>query len=311
MGVTDRSEKVRRAIEAAADGIARDGQRRASLPVAPAPGHLYLLRGTGEVAAEWLVVRQHPDDRTLLLLAPADDFPLAGRADVRLQPEFVHQPLTVRCGEASWFPESACEVRLRTGVLPDEAVAAVRQTLAALARGEVPGGVETHRVEADPEYLNWLNALAIAREAAVDRLAEGASARHHTFPYERFTVEPPAAFATEPPVLLAAQSGGGLLADLAESLTSVSTKFQEVSLREGGKLLFAAGEGGVRLAWLGESGRTPPKITTTDTTSPVVAVWRPGIAEGLFRADTVFPWIAGQVSLSVGTGEVVTLVVQK
>ena len=97
-----------------------------------------------DAALEWLVVREHPDDPDLLLVAPADDFPLAGTPDVVLPHELVGRPLTARCGEGLWLPRCVCSSRLRVGTVPQEALSLVRRKLADLIWGR-PSGSDDQR----------------------------------------------------------------------------------------------------------------------------------------------------------------------
>jgi hypothetical protein len=272
---------------------------------------LYVFGVPVDAAIEWLVVRPHPDDAAIVLLAPADDFPLAGRADVPLRSEFVDRPLTVRCGEAIWVPASACREHICVGIVPDEAVTLVRQKLAGLARGNLPDQPGAPHIEADPEYAAWMAQVGKSRESVEQRgdpsplAAEGIVLR-----FERFTAQPPRDFAEEPQVALAAKSGGKLLASLAESLASDSPRFLEVALHAGGTLLVAAGASVVRVAWKGPNGADPPSLSATGPAGRVVAQWRAGTQIGVHRAEPAFAWVDGQVTFLVGTDQPETFTVR-
>jgi hypothetical protein len=274
------------------------------------PGDLYVFGVPIDAAIEWLVVRPHVDDPSLVLLAPADDFPFAGRADMPLKPEFLDRPLTVRCGEATWLPAAACPERLRVGVVPDEAVALVRQKLAALARGNLTEDRRESRVEADPEYASWLDQVALAREA-VERRGDTSptSVAGSVLRFERFTTQAPAALAEEPQVALAANSGGPLLAALAESLASETPRYSEVP-QSGGTLLLTADSRGVRVAWQGSPDAEPPSLSASGISDPVTARWRTGTSPGLHRAEPAFSWVDGQIVFVIGTERPETLTVR-
>src|SRR5262245_36397502 len=83
IAIADAAEKLARQL---LDVVGRD---------TPAPGDLYVFDAGEDVGLEWLVVRFHPDDPGLLLLVPADDFPLIGTPDVTLPRELVDRPLSV------------------------------------------------------------------------------------------------------------------------------------------------------------------------------------------------------------------------
>src|SRR5262245_60598791 len=123
MATHDRMERLRRAVADASRRLEYQSEHRHNRSACPIPGDLYVFETPVDAVIEWLVVRPHPDDSALLLLAPVDDFPLVGRSDVPLKPEFIDRPLTVRCGEAGWVPATACLVHLHVGAVPDEAVA--------------------------------------------------------------------------------------------------------------------------------------------------------------------------------------------
>ena len=161
----NRVERLQRAITDAVRRLECRSQRPQDRLPGPAPGDLYVFDTPVEAAIEWLVVRPHPDDAALVLLAPVDVFTLIGRSDVSLRHGFLDRPLTVRCGEAAWVPATSCPVHLRVGVIPDEALAPVRLKLAALARGNLPDAPGSTHVEADPEYAAWLEQIARARES--------------------------------------------------------------------------------------------------------------------------------------------------
>src|SRR5437868_4810928 len=134
---TERNERFRRAAAEAAANLGQARARAAQRSGPPAPGDLYVLGRIESAALEWLVVRAHPDDPALLLVVPADDFPLIGPPDLELPRDPVRRRLTARCGQGLWVPAALLEARRRVASLAIEAVPLVRQKLAALARGRV------------------------------------------------------------------------------------------------------------------------------------------------------------------------------
>jgi hypothetical protein len=138
----------------------------------PAPGDLYVFGPEAEGALRWLVVREHPDDPSLLFLVPADDSPLAGTPDVPLPRDLVSGPRTVRCGEGVWASAVQLRPDFRAGSVPAEALRLVRQKVADLARGRVTATEEQRRTDYDPAYEDRLAQVARAREqlqAEMDR----------------------------------------------------------------------------------------------------------------------------------------------
>ena len=164
MATTDRMDRVRRAMTEAAESLAREPALGDDQSRPPTPGDLYVFDSAEDAALEWLVVREHPHDRDLLLVAPADDFPLAGTPDVMLPHELVGRPLTARCGEALWLPRGWCAPRLRVGTLPQEALSLVRRRLADLSRGRASGNDDQRQSDLDPEYEYWIGLVEQSRE---------------------------------------------------------------------------------------------------------------------------------------------------
>jgi hypothetical protein len=249
---------------------------------------------------EWLIVRLHPDDSSLVLLAPADDFPFTGRSDVALKPEFIDRPLTVRCGETIWLPASGCQQHLRVGAVPNEAVSEVRRKLAALARGQITDEPGAARVDADPEYLAWLGYVSIARESLERRVEPASTRKGPILSFQQFTSKRPAQFPAEPQLSLAANSGGPLLAALAESLASDVPRYSEMPLGSGGMLSLMADASGVRVWWQGPAGTNPPPLSASGPAGRIVATWQVVPKAEFHRAEPAFSWVDGQIVLEFG-----------
>lgn len=160
-------DRIRTAITTAAESLSRATQSVA-VGHAPSPGDLYVLDAGQEIGIEWLVVRRHPDDPKLILLAPVDDFPLAGTPDLILPDDGAGRSMTVRCGETDWFPETLCIAQLHVGTISGEGLALVARRLADLVHGrrltsEVPES------DFDPEYEDRMAEIARARVALLAR----------------------------------------------------------------------------------------------------------------------------------------------
>lgn len=122
-------------------------RRLASRTGPPAPGDVYLLK-----RVEWLLVREHPDDPTLVFVVPVDDNPMRGSSDVSLEP-----PQIARCCAGAWV--HAAVLRCRVDFQPD-ALRPVQKMMAKLARGQDTG---PGRDDGHPAY-----------ERAMDRLVRKA-----------------------------------------------------------------------------------------------------------------------------------------
>lgn len=166
MAIPRLSDRIRTAITAAAESLPRSAGSVAADRALPSPGDLYVFDAGDEVGIEWLVVRSHPDDPDLILLAPIDDCPLTGTPDLVLPAEHVGRPMTVRCGQTDWVPQSLFSPSCRVGTIPDDVVALVKRRLADLARGRALTS-EGPAADFDPEYEDWMAEVAQAREALV------------------------------------------------------------------------------------------------------------------------------------------------
>jgi hypothetical protein len=307
----DRGERLRQAIVEACRRLEETSGTVKTGAKGPAPGELYLFPTPVEAAIEWLVVRFHVDDTNIVLLAPADDFPLAGQCDVALWPEFLDRPLTVRCGESCWSDAALCREDLRVGTIADEAVSEVRRVIAALARGNIADDPVRENVEADPEYMAWHDQVSCARQALEDRAEfESAAAEGRVLKLAELSDRPPAWLAAETNLALAASPGGGLMADLAESPSSTALRWAEVPLQTGGALLLAADSGGVRVGWQGAKDAAPPQLSGFGSAGKQVAAWTNGERTGFHWAEPDFGWLDGQVILQAGNGNPQTVTVR-
>lgn len=106
-------------------------------------GELLVVRTPVDAAIELLVVREHPDGGSWLIV-PVDDFPLIGPADVQVAGDRL---IVARCGLGDWVTRA---IGLSVGCAPVEAV---RQKFADLARGRLP--IDTTVCD-DPEYQEWM-----------------------------------------------------------------------------------------------------------------------------------------------------------
>ena len=131
-------------------------------PSSPFPGELYLLTDT-DAPLEWLVVREHPGEPDLVLVAPCDYFTtLVGSCDLEFPPSLVHRPFVLRAGDTIWVPKSLCLKRIKCGTLSDEVVRLARKYVAALVRGRSSSGGQD---DADPDYIDWMEDVSGARNS--------------------------------------------------------------------------------------------------------------------------------------------------
>jgi hypothetical protein len=307
-------ERLQQAIAETARDLERAAARASERTGPPAAGDLFVFDTGEEAALEWLVVREHADDPSLLLLAPGDDFPLAGPPDLALGRDLVGRPLTIRCGEALWVPVGFCQQRLRTDLVPLEALRLVRQKIAELARGRTDESEEQRQADADPDYEDWLGLVARARERLQQRADQATPELGLVIPLEQLTSRLPAELASEPQYALAAESGSPLLSSLSGALaeSAAATRYHEIEIDNSGKLVLQATESGVRAVWAGPRGASPPKLLgRTESGEALEATWQAGPEGKLQRAEPIFSWVDGQVVLTIATDPPQTLTIQR
>jgi hypothetical protein len=303
------ADRIRVAIAEAAEKMARQPVQLTGRDT-PSPGDLYVFDAGEDVGLEWLVVRFHPDDSGLLLLAPMDDFPLVGTPDLALPRELVGRPLTVRCGETDWFPASLCAPRLRAGAVPEPALVLVRQRLADLARGR-PITTEDESIDFDAEYEEWIGEVARARAALLARAAVPDAKSLDVVPLASLSASPPARFAPTPECSLAAEAGGTLFAELGKALAEPDdAKYHEVPDVPGGKLFLVVDATGVRAVWDGGSASAPPLAGVSRSGDESPTPWRSASEGRLSHTAQCLPWVDGRVVLVIGTAPRRTLAIQ-
>lgn len=176
------ADRIRSAIKVAADNLNQTAALVKGDHEGPSPGDLYVFDAGEEVGVEWLVVRSHPDDPELILLAPTDNFPLVGTPDLIVPLEIIGRPMAVRCGETDWFPNTLFNPRLRVGTISGDAVALVKRRLAEFARGR-PLTSSATTSDLDPEYEDWIADIAQARVALLARSERVHPKSLHTIPF--------------------------------------------------------------------------------------------------------------------------------
>lgn len=301
MAIPPLSDRIRAAIAAAAESLPRSAGPVAADRALPSPGDLYVFDAGDEVGIEWLVVRAHPDDPELILLAPIDDFPLAGTPDLVLPAESVGRPMTVRCGETDWFPKSLFTPRLRVGTISDDVVAMVKRRLADLARGRALTP-ELPAADFDPEYEDQMAEVAQARVALLARSERVHPTLLHVVPFVTLEKAPPQPLACAPEFSMAAEAGGALFGDLGQAIASRDdVRYHEVPDVPGGRLILVIDPAGVRGIWEGSQGSAPALTSSSGSGEVLSTSWRPGPEGRLHLTDRALPWVDGRVVLLIGT----------
>lgn len=120
-------------------------------------GNLYIFDTSPITAIEWVVVREHPDNKDIVLLCPIDTFPFAGSPDWRL-----NYPNVARCGECIWVDKSICKILI--GSINSVLLHQIRRKIAELATGNCYSSNEQKSIDFDCEYEDW---MSLVRSAGV------------------------------------------------------------------------------------------------------------------------------------------------
>jgi hypothetical protein len=294
------ADRIRIAVAKAAAELAKQAGLAAGRAT-PEPGDLYVFDAGEEIGLEWLVVRFHPEDPGMVLLAPVDDFPLAGTPDLILPWEAAGRPLTVRCSETDWFPAGLCSSRLRVGSLPEQTLASVRQRLADFARGRTLA-TEDASSDFDPEYEEWIGEVARARTSLLARAEATRGELARVIPLASLSTTPPGQLASVPALSLAAEAGGPFFTELGSALAeSDEPKYYEVPEVVGGRLVLVIGSLGVRATWDGSQKEAPALFYANESGDERQLSWLSGPGKCLQLTEQHVPWIDGRVSLLLGT----------
>jgi hypothetical protein len=309
----NRQDLIKRATKLARKAAAEARHREtelASIRGPVRPGDLVVIPADASVI-QWLIVKRHPDDRQLLFAVPADDNPEIGPADVSIPDEHPWGPATCRCSFGLWVEADLLDPPQRAGRVDEEVLGPVRSVLGQLAAGTLKVTPEQAILDSDPDYVAWLAELEKSREAAMAWLAEvGQVCRSQ----ELETEAPPLLGrflewivpAGISPGLAYAAEGGGLRGRISRRLAdALAPRWLQLSESDG--LYLVTGADGVRVVWVGTSGK-PPRVQCGDQGEFRSCKWS---RHGEVSVSEVLPWMEGRVTLRIGTGKARKVVMRR
>lgn len=166
-GRLTREGKIAQATTEAVNHYEENQRLLKEAPPGVAAGDIYLIANTPSnpsVFIAWVVLGQHPDDKSLWSVVPYDDHFLVGNYDIQ-----TNEVGVLRCGYSWWASETMLNHRI--GFVKQEVVQEARTIIANLARGKT-ALVDREEVECDPTYREWCDELAKAVEE-LTQLTEG------------------------------------------------------------------------------------------------------------------------------------------
>ncbi|MCP3962358.1 MAG: hypothetical protein GY719_31330 [bacterium] len=170
MSQKSRLERLRLQMGEAVDRFAEDRAHAESQKRwPPRLGDTFIFKQTADVPIEWAAIEQDPANPRRLLVVPADDRPFIGSRDVELSSEAAGGLTSIRCGLGVWLDEQTLDSELRTGVLDLGMVSQVWQKRRKIESGALAGSLLEQEVDGDPEYQEWMERLAGAREFLNER----------------------------------------------------------------------------------------------------------------------------------------------
>lgn len=126
-------------------------------------GDLFVFDTKDDLCLEWLLIRHHPDTSDLILLAPVDDFFMAGSHDVVISD--IERLMIVRCAEVDWFHRSIFSKikNAYCGRLLPEQLSLVRSRITRNFKFSDRPTEEEIAVDCDPNYEFYMEEIATTR----------------------------------------------------------------------------------------------------------------------------------------------------
>ncbi len=259
-------------------------------------GDLFVFETGQDLSLLWLFLREHPDDPNTVCLAPIDDVEWLGTGDYLIPEEQVGRIMVARCGETGWFPKTFLVPRLRVGQLPPEALKGVRNHVAQLVRGTLLPLADSS-MNKDGEYLELVEDIATARQTLLFR-----AENERPQPVANATRVKLAGLTTNPSFAgsaiehsLAADSTSELMTDEVEE----ELRYYQVPQIGTGLLSFEIDQIGAKGIWQGTLQGVSGISGIDLFGKPMPAEWESSPDETIHQTMNRFPWIDGQIILTI------------
>lgn len=133
------------------------------LPKTPQAGDIFRIDNQNTMRLlQWVLLYSQSKQ---WFIVPADDNPMTGSTDIAISEKALCGPLTLRCSQGIWIPETNLDLSLRVGVIENwhlyRAIDKVKQVFA----GKIQSTVWQRETEADPEYEEWMEQVIQERQA--------------------------------------------------------------------------------------------------------------------------------------------------
>ncbi|WP_069471209.1 DUF1822 family protein [Candidatus Marithrix sp. Canyon 246] len=128
------------------------------LPKTPQAGDIFRIDNQKTIGLlQWVLLYSQAEQ---WFIVPADDNPMTGTTDIAISEKALCGPLTLRCSQGIWIPETNLDLSLRVGVLENWHLYRAIDKV----KGKIQSTAWQRETEADPEYEEWMEQVIQERE---------------------------------------------------------------------------------------------------------------------------------------------------
>jgi hypothetical protein len=133
------------------------------LPKTPQAGDIFRIDNQNTMALlQWVLLYSQSKQ---WFIVPADDNPMTGTTDIAISEKALCGPMTLRCSQGIWIPETNLDLNLRVGVIENWHLYRAIDKTKQVFEGKIQSTVWQRETEADPEYDEWMEQVIQERQA--------------------------------------------------------------------------------------------------------------------------------------------------
>jgi hypothetical protein len=133
------------------------------LPKTPQAGDIFRIDNQNTMALlQWVLLYSQSEQ---WFIVPADDNPMTGTTDIAISEKALCGPMTLRCSQGIWIPETNLDLNLRVGVIENWHLYRAIDKTKQVFEGKIQSTVWQRETEADPEYDEWMEQVIQERQA--------------------------------------------------------------------------------------------------------------------------------------------------